>query len=62
MTGTKASKLSEIDHWLQEAVKYQRAGDLKSAEGLYEKVLGCEPENADALHLQGMIDFDKGDS
>ena len=62
VTAIKVSKLSEIDHWLQEALKYQRDGDLKSAECLYEKVLGCDPENADALHLQGLIDFDNGDT
>ena len=34
---------------------YHRAGRLAEAEGLYREVLAAEPENADALHLFGVL-------
>ncbi len=34
---------------------YHRAGRLVEAEGLYREVLAAEPENADALHLFGVL-------
>ncbi|WP_319525211.1 tetratricopeptide repeat protein [uncultured Desulfosarcina sp.] len=56
----KTGNSSMVSNWLHEAVKFQRDGNLDEAEELYEKVLRCEPGNADALHLQGLVDFSKG--
>jgi len=56
----KTRNATTIDDLLKKAVAYQRAGDLDSAELLYAKVFRREPSNADALHMQGMIDFEKG--
>lgn len=40
---------------LQLAFDRHRAGDLVSAEGVYQKILGVAPGNADALHLLGVL-------
>ena len=61
MTAAKILRRSDIGCWLKDAVSYQRAGDLNAAERRYEEILGCDPHNADALHLQGLIDFERGD-
>jgi len=36
-------------------MKFQLAGDLKSAEPLYQDILKDEPDNADASHLLGLV-------
>ena len=40
---------------LTEAVRLHQAGQLDQAAALYRKVLTVHPNNADALHLLGMI-------
>lgn len=38
-----------------------RAGDLDGAATYYRKALGCDPENAEALHLLGVARYHSGD-
>lgn len=45
---------------LQEAIKAHNAGDLKTAERLYKKILRANPLYFDALHLLGVCEFQKG--
>src|SRR5208337_387295 len=40
---------------LQLALKHHQKGELQQAEAIYRKVLQAEPDNADALHLLGVI-------
>ncbi|HVS73629.1 MAG TPA: tetratricopeptide repeat protein [Phycisphaerae bacterium] len=47
--------MNEIQQALQEAVAAHQAGDFGRAEELYRQVLEREPENADALHLLGVL-------
>jgi tetratricopeptide (TPR) repeat protein len=42
------------------AVEHHRAGRLARAEGLYRKVLAEQPNEADALHLLGVLAHQKG--
>ena len=41
-------------------LQHQRAGRLPEAEGVYRAVLSAQPENADALHLLGVIACETG--
>jgi Flp pilus assembly protein TadD/2-polyprenyl-3-methyl-5-hydroxy-6-metoxy-1,4-benzoquinol methylase len=45
---------------LTEAVRLHQAGQLEQAAALYRKVLTAQPNNADALHLLGMIALQQG--
>ena len=40
---------------LQTAIAHQRAGRFKEAEEMYREILHREPENAQALHLMGIL-------
>ena len=42
-------------HALRTALQHHRAGRLAEAEVTYREVLRLEPENAEALHLLGML-------
>lgn len=44
---------------LQRAVRLHTAGDRVQAECLYRQILLAEPRQPDALHLLGLIEFDK---
>ena len=46
---------------LQHAATLHRSGNLAGAAGGYRSVLAQEPDNADALHLLGVITTQKGD-
>ena len=46
---------------LREAIGRHQAGDIRGAEQLYRRILGREPDNADAHHLLGMTDLQLGD-
>lgn len=43
------------DQLLASALSFHEAGDLPRAESLYRQVLSEDPDNADALHLMGVI-------
>ncbi len=45
---------------LQQGLARQQAGDLTAAAAAYRRVLVREPNNADALHLLGMVEFSRG--
>jgi tetratricopeptide (TPR) repeat protein len=42
---------------IAEAVRHHAAGELQAAEALYREVLRLEPENAEALHLLGVLAY-----
>ncbi|MCA1805643.1 MAG: tetratricopeptide repeat protein [Xanthomonadaceae bacterium] len=46
---------------LHQAIALHQAGDLNAAEGLYREILAGEPEQADALHLLGLVQYARGD-
>ena len=50
----------DIDDELKNAVCYHKAGQLALAEQLYCRILTITPDNADALHLRGVIAFQNG--
>jgi protein O-GlcNAc transferase len=47
---------------LYEALEHHRAGRLDAAEGMYREILAREPGCADALHLLGMVLWQRGDA
>ena len=51
-----------IDSGLKKAFHFHKCGQLEKAERIYSKILGIMPGHADALHLLGLIYFEKGDT
>jgi Flp pilus assembly protein TadD len=47
--------MPEVLEILQSALEHQQAERLEEAEALYREVLARDPENADALHLLGVL-------
>ncbi len=45
---------------LQQALAHHQAGRLDAAERLYREILARGPENADALHLLGLVAYQAG--
>jgi tetratricopeptide (TPR) repeat protein len=45
---------------LAQGMEYHRAGDLDRAEQVYRQVIGTNPDQADALHLLGVIAHQRG--
>ncbi len=45
---------------LAAAFDHHRAGRLAEAEAIYKRILDCQPDHADALHLLGMITYRRG--
>jgi len=65
MSRSKAQSRKGIDPdliagWLQQAVGLHQQGKLNEARGFYLKVLKEQPDNADALHLCGMVAYQQG--
>ncbi len=52
-------KLTNVDA-VERAVSHHRRGELQQAEVIYRQVLHVEPNNADALHLLGVIAHQRG--
>ena len=50
-----------IDETLEEALRYHRAGDLDTAERLYQKILEVRPRDAAAMHFRGLAALQRGD-
>jgi predicted O-linked N-acetylglucosamine transferase (SPINDLY family) len=46
---------------IHEAIDLHSAGDLDRAAALYERILRSAPNHADALHLLGLIAYQRGD-
>lgn len=45
---------------LESGMSLHQAGRLNDAEGIYRQVLALQPENADALHLLGLLALQRG--
>jgi predicted TPR repeat methyltransferase len=52
---------ADIPEALNQAVQFQNAGDLPSAEKIYRRILQTDPRNENALHLLGVISLQEGD-
>ena len=46
-----------IDGRLNQAMILHQSGELARAQGMYEEILAIQPDNAEALHLLGIIDY-----
>lgn len=46
---------------LQQAIRHHQGGQLGEAEALYRQILNLRPQDANALHLLGLISHQKGD-
>lgn len=57
---TNASK-TDVARALDLAVRYHQAKNLEQAGNLYEQILDDYPNQADALHLLGMVSYQRGD-
>ncbi|TMG73435.1 MAG: tetratricopeptide repeat protein, partial [Betaproteobacteria bacterium] len=49
--------MAALSNELQIAVEHHQAGRLAEADSLYRRVLEIEPNNADALHLRGVLAY-----
>ncbi|HEX4070186.1 MAG TPA: tetratricopeptide repeat protein [Planctomycetaceae bacterium] len=56
-----ASATISLADMVRDAVAFHKEGRLDEAAAVYEAVLRMEPRNADALHLLGAIDHQRGD-
>jgi protein O-GlcNAc transferase len=54
-TGAGSSQRASTAAALQAATAHHRAGRLAQAEAIYQEILQSEPNNADALHMLGLI-------
>ncbi|MEK9671022.1 MAG: tetratricopeptide repeat protein [Rhodospirillaceae bacterium] len=52
--------MNEVVTLLGEGITRHQAGDLDAAEKIYRQVLDRQPGYADAIHLLGVIDFQRG--
>jgi Tfp pilus assembly protein PilF len=55
---------TKFNNWitaaLANALHYPSAGGLREAEGIYQRILKADRHNADALHLLGVLNHQKG--
>ena len=51
-----------IEQAVQLALHHHRAGDLATAQSIYEQILAADPNNVDAIHLLGLIAHQRGDN
>ena len=56
-----ASATISLADMVRDAVAFHKEGRLDEAAALYQAALRMEPRNADALHLLGVIDHQRGD-
>jgi tetratricopeptide (TPR) repeat protein len=49
-----------IDKTIQSAYEFHRQGNLKQAGSLYDKILKKQPDNANVLHMRGVISCQTG--
>jgi len=55
--GSNFDIMSDIKYTIETALSHQRAGRLKEAAGIYQKILEIDPKQSDAMHLLGMVFF-----
>jgi len=55
-----AQKNASIAQAMEQARMHHLRGSLPAAEGLYRQALALEPNNADAIHMLGLIAFQSG--
>lgn len=55
-----SSQVPELKRLLDEAVFHHRAGHFAQAEPLYRRILEIDPDNAEALHLLGLMAYQIG--
>lgn len=46
-----------VDKMFEQAMRHHQAGQVKQAESLYHQIIGLDPNEADALHLLGVLEF-----
>ncbi|MEE4358637.1 MAG: tetratricopeptide repeat protein, partial [Desulfococcaceae bacterium] len=46
---------------LSKALAHHQAGQLKAAQEIYQKIIAENPNNSNALHLSGLVSFQRGD-
>lgn len=56
----KKNPMSRIECLMEEAIRHHQAGELTRAGEIYATVLEAEPDQADALHLSGVIAYQSG--
>ncbi|MEQ9560211.1 MAG: tetratricopeptide repeat protein [Rhodospirillales bacterium] len=54
--------MAEVADALTRAISRHQAGDLGGAERAYRAILADHPDHADALHLLGLVAYQKGDA
>lgn len=54
-------QLSEFESLMQTGVRLHQAGDAAAAESVYRRALTAYPDNPDALHLLGMIAYQRSE-
>ena len=52
--------MATVHETMAAAVKYHQAGQLDDAEGIYRQVIEADPNQADALHLLGVLAHQQG--
>jgi len=52
--------MASLSEALSIAVTHHRAGRLEQAEALYRQILAVEPQHAEALHLLGVVAYQRG--
>ncbi len=52
---------SSPQQMLQAALAYHRLGDLSQADAIYAQIVAQDPSNAEAVHLRGVVAYQKGD-
>ncbi|BBO79777.1 hypothetical protein DSCO28_03430 [Desulfosarcina ovata subsp. sediminis] len=61
MIAVKTARYVKRSTAIVRAIGYHRNGEKKAARQIYRQILEKEPDNPDALHLLGVLDFDDGD-
>jgi protein O-GlcNAc transferase len=60
-SGYDPHRAAGITRTVNAGIAHHQAGRLERAERLYRKALAKDPDNADALHLLGVVSFQRGD-
>ena len=60
MSEKRSAQSDTLDTAIEEGMARHRAGDHSEAETIYRRVLQADPEHPDALHLLGLIAYQRG--